>query len=222
MKASPLSALPALINSNNKTADQPDESSTLCPRAQNWTVQQHAAKILGSWRKSTDLILETANACATAWESLEREDRVRLVEQLRPDISRESFSKLVSIGRNEALHDPRIRNNLPSRWTILHTLRDCTAEELDRAIEAGVLSRHCSRKAVQEWLAEQGANPGQIRTERLDSGEDSAVNQLLAILLGNDTFTQLWKRNPAAVRSRVCRVLMEDSRFGTSSPNGMA
>lgn len=221
MKTSPTSALPALIDSNNRTADQPVDSSILCPGAQNWTVQQHAAKILGSWRKSTNLILQTAKACATAWGLLERDDRVRLVQQLRPDISRESFSKLVAIGRNEALHDPKIRDNLPSRWTILHKLRDCTAEELDRAIEAGVLSRQCSRKAVEAWLAEQGGNPSQVRTERLDSGEDSAVAQLLAILLGNAAFTQLWKRSSAAVRSRVCRVLMEDGRFGTSSPNGM-
>lgn len=205
----------AALDPNPLAATRRSRATPMCPGAQKLPdpVDQHAAKIRGQWQKSVELILETAKACAAAWDELLSEDRRRLLKKLHPDISRETFSKLTSVGRNKALHAAEIRKRLPSNWTILHKLRNFTEEELTGAIEAGVLSKKCSRAAIEEWIAENTQHGRKRKYQQPDPEEEGRLKILIDTLLADEKFIARWRESPASVRARLTRSMMHDAVF---------
>ena len=67
------------------------------------------------------------------------------------------FSKLAALGANKALFADKIRKRLPACWTVLYLLRDCTEEELLRAITENVLTPDVTRSRLSKWLLENSS-----------------------------------------------------------------
>lgn len=59
-------------------------------------VKEYAKSINGSWRKSTDSVIETAKLCAEADKKLKASEKTKLFEVLT--FNKATFSKLPKIG----------------------------------------------------------------------------------------------------------------------------
>jgi hypothetical protein len=121
-------------------------------------LEDYAAKINASWRKTTDSVLETAQLCAEVDGRLEGESRKSFLQRL--DFAPATFSKLVTIGRQARLRDKPIRPLLPSSYSIVYELARLNATQLDAAVKDGVISPSMSRADLASWVAErEGRKP---------------------------------------------------------------
>lgn len=116
-------------------------------------IESYAKQINGSWRKTTDSILETAELCAEAVDKLSKDDKTKLVEQL--DFSAATFSKLAKIGQEPRLQEEKVKALLPPNYSIVYEVAKLSSGELDAAISDQVISPTMSRADLEAWLTKR-------------------------------------------------------------------
>jgi hypothetical protein len=137
------------------------------------TVESFAAEIRKDWHKTSTTILEVARKCAAKAPRLDSEQQKNLFKNKLMPFGRTTFAKLVSLASNAALYDPARRQHLPANWTILYELRDCSPEEMDRAIKQGALKPECRRKDIIAWLKQNCAQRKLREAERKQKARKS-------------------------------------------------
>jgi hypothetical protein len=190
------------------TNEKCDATVGLCPGAHLPTqnrVDHFATVINEKFSGSVENILAAARYCAEANDKLD----VLQLQQLhrRLQITRPTFSKLASIGRNDALHSRKVLKRLPPNWTIIHQLRDCNTEDLNRMICEKVLTPGCSRASVINWIKENTDHRKAVRNRAAhdDSGDDELLRELSEAL--SPEFIAIWHESPASVRTRFAKNL---------------
>lgn len=182
----------------------------VCPGAQppdNDPVNRFASEIDHEWRKSVQSILKVAERCAEACRSLGHPELSRLYKALPFD--RTMFSKLAAIGKNKALTADKIRDRLPANWTILHLLRNCTEEDLSRAISEGQLYPGVPRSDLSKWLSGPGRKKDKTR-EELDARHAEQLADLQKAFLDSPEVLKVWRRSPDVVRKRFFQLIMRE------------
>ena len=106
-------------------------------------LDDYAAKINASWRKTADCVLETAMLCAEVSAKLGLGEKKQLQKKL--DFSLATFSKLVKIGEQPHLREKAIKALLPPSYTLVYQLAQLSPSNIDAAIKEGIISPTMSR-----------------------------------------------------------------------------
>jgi hypothetical protein len=116
---------------------------TTSERIGNASVATFAKRISASWHGNTRSILKTALHCAEAFAALPRLARAELRQQL--PFSAATFSKLNTIGQNVRLTEERVVTALPANFSLIYAVSKMNDEELDSAIQTGILHPQAKR-----------------------------------------------------------------------------
>lgn len=94
------------------------------------SIEQFFDKIEGSWHKTIESILETAQAIKQAQEQHSSDDLGVLKRQLvqKRVMSKSTFSKLKGIGNSKVLNAPEHRQKLPTSYATLYAISKREAE----------------------------------------------------------------------------------------------
>jgi hypothetical protein len=104
-------------------------------------------------------ILETARLCAEANAKLPKKEKHALLAEL--PFEHPTFSKLAKIGSDPRIHADSIKGLLPPSYSIMYALSSLSDEQLQHAVDSGVLHPKATRTDI-ESLSEQ-------EQERLDA-----------------------------------------------------
>jgi hypothetical protein len=119
------------------------------------TVQDFARPIEENWYRASSSIFKVAKLCAEAKNTLTKVQLRELIGQL--PFERSIFSKLSAIGDNDRLCDPQLRQLLPPHYSIVYEVTKLTDEELDLAVDEGVIHPKATRVELIDWkFAQRG------------------------------------------------------------------
>lgn len=112
-------------------------------------VEQYAEQITSYWQQSTAAILEAAASCKEASDALSSLEKKRLLARL--PFSSSTFSKLVAIGGDSRIANPKIRQLLPPSFSSMYEVTLLNDDQLKRAVKERLLSPHTKRAAISKW-----------------------------------------------------------------------
>jgi hypothetical protein len=177
--------------------------------ADHAAVEHLAAEITEYWMTSVTSILMVCKLCAEVAGKLDPLQRRELIDRL--PFKESMFSKLASIGKNQALLDVNVQMHLPASWSIIYQLKDLTHEEAQRAISAKVLTPETTRAELNNWISKNSASwkdEKRLRRKPLKNADnDVLLHRLIKAFTGSTEIMTVWDECPRAVRRRFGREL---------------
>lgn len=129
------------------------------------SIADYAAQINVSWRRTTDSVLETAKLCADAKRNYERDKKSFSKLKKALDFSISTFSKLVTIGENEALRGDDVKCLLPPNYSLVYDVAALKEDQLHKAIAEHAVSPAKTRAAFKEWCRRNGIGKAHAKDE---------------------------------------------------------
>jgi hypothetical protein len=112
-------------------------------------VRNFADRINTAWHKTRSSILETAKLCHDASESLNPEQKTKLMTIIT--MSESTFSKLNTIGKANHLFDEDLLPRLPANYSIVYEIARLEPGALPFALEDGVIHQDMTRAEFLKW-----------------------------------------------------------------------
>lgn len=182
-------------------------------------VSDHMRELTARIKKSvlslTADILEVAQLCAEADESLNTEEKKQFIGLL--PFSRPTFSKFVKIGNDHRLRESPLLELLPQNHTLLYPIAQLDNDELDAAVDEGVIYPKMKRADLLQWTSERRGKdvhapvaPARDGSAADQDGDDSALERssssdaldALRAAWAKSELAEAWSRTPPDVRAR--------------------
>ncbi len=146
---------PQQVDVLDRGAERPSSSEIslgkcLSPSDEASSVAAYAKSIGAIWDRTVTAMMQVACLCADASERLTPDERETLVRNL--PFGQTTFSKFVTIGRDERLQAPSVQRLLPPYYTTVYLLTQLCDDDLDRAIDFRALHPDTTRARLQKWL----------------------------------------------------------------------
>jgi hypothetical protein len=109
------------------------------------TRHEHATRISGVWRKAVECIIEAGSLLIEAKEELDHGEFEAMIRDELP-FTESTARRLMSIASHPVLANRAHVNVLPPSWGTLYELSKMKQEDLERAIEDGVVNSKMERK----------------------------------------------------------------------------
>lgn len=116
------------------------------------TRQEHVIRIVGAWRSALESIIETGSLLIDSKAALIHGEFQIMVRDELP-FSESTARKLMSIASHPTLANRAHVNDLPVSWSTLYELSRLKQEDLERAIEHGVVNSKMERKDAAALLS---------------------------------------------------------------------
>jgi hypothetical protein len=156
----------------------------------DWTGDEWAKDINAGWRKCKEEIFALGTRVRQAKTALAKkygdESHFKLMVNEKLDFSPKTAYTLMSLAENKALQDPSIRDSLPGGYTILRQLGLLSPDDLNWAIERGIITKKTSQagaaalRGVLDKKREGGLEWGTDRTSERHLPKPSEANRIAA------------------------------------------
>ncbi len=126
-------------------------------------IGNHCSNILEAWFRGVPSILDTGRACWDADNALGPSKKKLLLKEL--PFSKSTFSKYVGIGATEWLHDAKVQNVLPPKFSVIYLLSNLKKDEFDLLADEGLLTPRLKRTDLERWIKNRSAAPSPPKGE---------------------------------------------------------
>ena len=130
---------------NSKRDDEWDKIARSFIEGVKDVIEDFVSKITTCWYRSTKAIFDTATICKLADEQLSPAQKKKLLKRL--PFGESTFSKLVQIGKDRRILKEIKR--LPPSMSTMYEVTLLSDEQLEQAIEAGVISAEATRDDIK-------------------------------------------------------------------------
>ena len=123
-----------------------------------------------SWQKAAAQVLETAQLCERAFQRYGSRGLPVLLRAAQ--MSKSTFMKLVTIGRDERLR--QVKDLLPPGFSVIYAVTQLSNEAFNDAVKVGVIHPHARRAEIEALRKPLGSRGGPVQ----DSGLPMAIREM--------------------------------------------